>query len=142
MRAAILAGLVAFGAGCAGELSDPDRFLEPTCTLGIDVEQELFIPTCGASGCHAAATPAASLDMTSDGVASRLVGRASACGSLLIDPDDPANSEILKRLSDSPECGSRMPLVGAPLSPEQVSCVRAWVFDALRSTAALTAESW
>jgi hypothetical protein len=117
--------------GCPGELEDPDRF---GCSL--DVEQDIFVGSCGSSSCHGASVPAGGLDLVAAGVAARLVGKPPTCekcspsqcdGKLLIDPKNPDQSYLLEKVHVSnPACGARMP-VGAKLSSEQLACLEKWV---------------
>lgn len=119
--------------GCPGNLQDPERFRQGS---GIDdpsgcgdVEIEIFKPRCAQSGCHASRSPAAGLDLLSPGIAERVVGVASrTCADrLLVDPNDPSRDFFMEKLDPLPECGNRMPLIGKPLSADEVTCVRAWV---------------
>jgi hypothetical protein len=87
---------------------------------------------CGTSGCHSGSAPAGQLDLASSGVVMRLSDIAthtSACsGKKLIDTEDPDKSVLYGKLTDPPACGLRMP-VGAPLSDDQIECVRAFVAE-------------
>jgi hypothetical protein len=117
--------------GCPGELQNPERFEGvPACRGNIDVPR-LFEEKCGSSVCHGGTStdPAGGLDLTSPGVARRLVGvPAQGCGGLYrVDPHDPDNSFLLGKLIEPPAgCGDRMPLVGV-LSVAELACVRSWV---------------
>jgi hypothetical protein len=120
-------------AGCPGNLDDPERFRQGSVIndpLGCgDIETEIFKPKCSQSGCHSSRAPAAGLDLLSPDVAARLVGVPSrVCEDrLLIDPSDPSRDFLVEKLEPLPQCGSRMPLIGKPLSAEQVTCIREWV---------------
>jgi hypothetical protein len=117
--------------GCPGELRDPEQYAElPACRGDIDVPA-LFAEKCGSSICHGgqSSAPAAMLDLTSEGVAARLVNvPAEECEGLVrIDPHDPDNSFLLGKLIEPPAgCGDRMPLVGL-LSANEIACVRTWI---------------
>jgi hypothetical protein len=130
----LFAGLVLLGvAGCPGSLENPDRFAGVSCTLTIDVERDIFQAKCSGGTCHGAgAMPAGNLDLESPDVLSRLVGvSGQGCnGRALIQTEAPDGSAILDRLAEEPECGLRMPLGSDPLPPEEVDCVRAYVFEA------------
>lgn len=118
---------VAMLAGCPGTLDDQEKFLAPRCT---DVPT-MFAQRCTvASGCHTAADMAGQLDLESPDLASRVVGVAStaACaGRVLADPADPEGSVIYFKLEPAPSCGSKMPLIGTPLSDFEIECVRLWI---------------
>jgi hypothetical protein len=123
-------------AGCAGHLDHPERFrTDGGGTMCADIPTTLFAPTCARAGCHAAAQPAAGLDLASPDPASRMIGRQAAGGpGLLIDPAMPDNSVILLKVSSSPPFGSRMPLAGTPLDAPTVSCLHDWVVAQVTSS--------
>ncbi len=143
LRYCLLASLLI--TGCAGSLSDPDRFQsgddgagdgggadaapDPTggCPPGTDVPTDILAARCAGSVCHDNDAPAAGLDLGSADVASRLVDVASGCNDLLlIDSANPGGSYLIEKLQPTPTCGSRMPLGGA-LSDEELACVEEWV---------------
>jgi len=118
-------------AGCAGELTEPERFAE--CAPGY-VEQ-LFQESCSGGGdCHDNSEPEADLDLVTAGAASRLLGVASvqeACdGAPLIDPAG-GDHLILQKLGDAPPCGARMPFGEAKLSRSEIECVRRWIDESI-----------
>jgi hypothetical protein len=125
--------------GCAGTLTDPDAFLEPSeagavRALGTDAGTTscpdiptMLAQTCGIAGCHGASTKTEGLDLASPNVASRLVGVHAVEGSgLLIDPANPPASVIYTKLQPSPPFGVRMPPLN-PLDAITTRCVFAWV---------------
>jgi hypothetical protein len=139
--------VAALSAGCAGELSEPERFTGEGADASVggvadaapgapdagsvpscgDVHADIIVPRCSGGACHDAATPAAGLDLGSAEVGARLIGVASACnGLLLIDPNDRPASYLLEKLAPSPTCGGQMP-PGAPLSAADLACVIEWV---------------
>lgn len=119
--------------GCAPALDDPARFSTDAGAACENVQTEILWERCALAGCHAPGESAAGLELLSDGLADRLVGvDSTTCpGEPLIDPDDPAGSFLLMRLSDDPRCGDdeieRMPLTGVVLSDSEMRCVRDWV---------------
>ncbi len=87
-----------------------------------------FGTTCSVSGCHAAITPAGGLDLASPNIVMRLSGKKAMGGAgLLIDPTTPAASVLYTKLTATPPFGSRMPLVGGPLSDPDIACVLSWI---------------
>jgi hypothetical protein len=111
---------------CPGRIEDPERFHE----CQIDVEVDIFRQTCGASSCHVAGTNAAAgLDLTSPGVASRLVNKPSSCnGKLFL--SGPDEGYLLEKVSqEMPSCGTRMPATGS-LTDEELRCLRLWAESA------------
>jgi hypothetical protein len=150
-----LAGLAALAAlatlaGCPGNLDDPGRFAAQFGTGGSggggtggststggtgggdggtcpDIPT-FFAATCTATGCHSATSPAAELDLASPDLATRLAGKMATGGpGLLLDPAMPASSILYEKLQSPPPFGSRMPLVGTPLSDAQMACVLSWI---------------
>jgi hypothetical protein len=119
-------------AGCPGKLRDPERFTDgglggsggsAACP---DVPTQIFAMKCAGSTCHSGATPAQGIDLVSDGVAARIIGKmAGECKGPLADPADPEGSELYVKISGD-ACGSRMP-IGAPLSDTEIACVKDWI---------------
>jgi hypothetical protein len=125
---------------CPGTLAYPaDAFLQPD-DAGVTTSEAgtgpagscpdiptTFAHSCGVSGCHDSTTKAQGLDLSSPGVASRLVGvPASEGAGFLIDATVPANSVVYTKLTSTPPFGARMPLTG-PLDDATVQCVLTWV---------------
>lgn len=97
-----------------------------------DVVEEIFKTQC--TGCHGASAPQGGLDLVSPDFATRLGGKESAsqsCGdALVIDLDNPEESQLYLRLLEDPECGARMPYNAAtPLTEEESGWVLAWIKD-------------
>ena len=148
----IFASLVVL-TGCPGELENREQYTAlPACRGNIDVPA-LFLEKCGSSICHGgqSSDPAADLDLTSPGIAARLVNvPAEECAGLVrIDPANPDNSFLLGKIIEPPAgCGDRMPLVGL-LSANEIACIRAWIHgiaaegipDASTSHAAQTSDA-
>jgi hypothetical protein len=125
VRGVAIIVVLGLGAGCAGELENPERFAE--CAPGF-VEQ-LFQEKC-AGQCHAGADPEAGLDLASPGAGTRVMGRASvqeACEGLMIVDPTGGDSLLVDKLTDTPPCGARMPFGQSKLSGAEVECVRRWV---------------
>ncbi len=124
--------------GCAAELRDPDRFPDvPPCRTDLNVPV-LFQARCNGGACHGAGeSPAAGLDLTSDGVAERLIGvESEMCAGLsLVDRDDPSRSFLLGKLVGPPAgCGDRMPIIGF-LSVDEIGCVESWANEVVEQLA-------
>jgi hypothetical protein len=127
MRAS--AALLLILAGCPGTLENPERFREGFCP---DIPGEMFPQRCAATGCHGGLEPAAMLDLQSPGVAARLAGVPAAgddCSGMgtLADPADPEASLLYTKTLESPPCGARMPMVGAPLTEHDRQCLLDWI---------------
>lgn len=98
----------------------------------------LFAKSCNA--CHStAAAPAAGAHLALDtpNLGATLITKQatyegvldkSTCktGALIIDPNNPAESVLLKKIT-KPDCGFVMPYGGQPLQPAEVSCIQDWV---------------
>jgi cellulose 1,4-beta-cellobiosidase len=152
-RAAYKAGaavlLVLAPAGCPGSLEDPGQFESADSSASTssgaaggttggtsgggtcDAPDMIFTTTCGAAGCHNAASAAfaGNLDLVSPGLASRLVNvPANAMPSLFyIDTANPSQSVLLTKLTSTPPFGAQMPYLSTPLSSSQIQCVTEWV---------------
>jgi hypothetical protein len=83
---------------------------------------------CSSGGCHGAGSNLGNF-AESETIARTYIGREGAIcagqGSL-IDPDDPAGSVLLLKVSDDPPCGQPMPL-GGSLDEEDVACLEDWI---------------
>jgi len=96
----------------------------------------LMVSKCGQPGCHSSSAPAASLDLVSAGVISRLLGQSSnasanpVCSTntkaLLVTGSTPADGFLLDKLSPSPPCGTTMPQVPGPLDATSLECMQEW----------------
>ena len=125
---------IALLAGCPGKLRDPGRFTGDGGLGGAggggsmcpDVPTEILAKKCAGSGCHSAPTPQLGLDLVTDGVEARVVGKmAGECKHPLADPADPAGSQIYIKIAGT-DCGGRMPPAG-PLSDSEIACVKTWI---------------
>ena len=117
--------------GCPGKLRDPDRFTDAGKGGGggsscPDVPTEILAMKCAGSSCHSGATPALGLDLVTEGVAARLVGKeAVECKGALADPAAPEDSILYQKIAGV-TCGTRMPL-GSPLADTEIACVKEWI---------------
>lgn len=112
-----------------------------------EIQSTIFTPSCAVQFCHqSAALPfAVSPDLSEDAAFSSLVGvrpdnsAAASAGLLRVRRFEPESSFLLIKLCRPqhgqelcpvpliPAYGSPMPLVGAPLSSEQIGQLRAWI---------------
>ena len=124
--------------GCPGTLDNKESFLVdagpdgggagPGSGACGDVPARIFAPSCGTNGCHGATAPQQGLDLSSPGVATRVVGvRAKTCSGTLADPENPAGSLLYTKLLSPPMCGAQMPLAQPPLSNADTACVLGWI---------------
>jgi len=83
---------------------------------------------CGNAACHGGPTNSTGLDLTSEGLAARLMGESGSgvCGTKqMIDLDDPADSVLYLTVTGS-SCGTRMP-IGASLTEGEQTCILRWI---------------
>lgn len=120
----LVAAVNAAIAECAGP--PPVRFAE--------IQQTIFSPTCATQLCHDAASATGGLVLDAESSYSQLVGvapttfSAQQAGLLRVAAGDPAKSFLLVKLEGPPpDQGSRMPLTGSPLSPDQIDLIRQWI---------------
>jgi hypothetical protein len=111
--------------GCASE--------PPTATLAF-IQDTIFTPRCAVASCHDSAVQSGDLVLESGSSYAELVGVAPDvdvardAGLLRVDPGVPENSFLLIKLQDPPLIyGSPMPLVGDPLSADEIALIRAWI---------------
>jgi hypothetical protein len=115
--------------GGSGQLPDDD---EPGGTSGDGCDGfAVLVDNCGSSGCHGESSPYSNF-AESEEAALAFVGESgeSSCATVgpLIDPENPAASIIIQKVTaSSPPCGTRMPVVGGPLSQEDVACLQDWI---------------
>lgn len=132
----VLLSVGAIVAACAGTLEHPERFTSvspdlpeggtaPAARVCADVPTTVLAPRCATAGCHAAINPAGSLDLTSPGLAARLVGVSAKTGGLLVDLAAPEQSVMYTRVQ--PTAPGRMPVSGDPLNDATVTCLLAWM---------------
>ncbi|MCA9620508.1 MAG: hypothetical protein KC731_15910 [Myxococcales bacterium] len=118
-------------AGCPGKLENPERFAGGAGPGECPDIEELFVESCGNSGCHDAATASAGLDLVSAGVASRLTNQlatGAGCGSApLADPDNPTDSVVYNVLTDDFCSTNQMPWLAEPLTADVLKCVEEYI---------------
>lgn len=131
--ASVLFVLVAVsgGAGCVGNLADPDAFIDGG-TIPKDA-QTVFDETCATIGCHDDVTTAANLNLLSPGVESRVLNiNATGVGCearILVVAGDPNSSYLFDKVRGTIGiCGSRMPLLSI-LPDSDVEVIREWIID-------------
>lgn len=124
-------------AGCPGEPT-PTPTPEPTATpvevSFATIQDMILTPGCAVPTCHVGPVGAGNLVLEAGVAYDAMVGvepdifAAAAAGMLRVDPGDPANSFLLLKLTGPPlSMGSRMPIVGPPLSESDVDAVRNWI---------------
>ena len=128
--------------GCAGALSDPQRFAYLNADGGeggsgslsdggCDPVPSIFIPSCATGACHSAQAQQAGLDLESPGMPARFLNKKASGGpGLLIDGQHPLQSVLLTKLGDTPPFNFQMPLGAPPLGADEIACIQMWVAGA------------
>ncbi|RKH28919.1 hypothetical protein D7X12_39930 [Corallococcus sicarius] len=125
------AALLATTAGCAGGLDDPDRFTGGTansCAPGTTASSVLQAQ-CFA--CHSTDSVknnnGGGLDLQAAGLPGRLYTTTATCQAVpMADSANPSASFFLKKLTDSPGCGAKMPQ-GGSLNAADTACLTEWL---------------
>lgn len=121
------------GSGDAGSSPGPDGgSVAPGTDAGPSGPSaaEILAMRCAGSGCHGALSPALGLDLESPGLRDRMVDVAAVgcSGQTLVVAGDPASSYLFTKMSsDTPACGSRMPLLRDALPADELATVEAWI---------------
>jgi hypothetical protein len=135
MTLALSAVLVTGACGSGAGLPDAPAG-DPTLAA---IRSEIFEGTCALGSCHAHPTPAATLDLHSNGLCHSLVTHKSCLfgNKVLVTPGKPEASFLLDKLrgtalegTPDPECATsneRMPLGQPPLSGRKLAQVEEWI---------------
>ena len=107
------------------------------------IQQKVFDATCATPTCHGAAAAAGGLSLAAGAAYGNLVGvtaanpAAGGAGVLRVAPGDPDRSFLLQKLLGQLGTGegSRMPLVGTPVSPANLDLIRRWIAAGASQTA-------
>jgi hypothetical protein len=122
-----------------GIVRTPTPTPEPSATAPAvtfeQIQDDIFTPRCATQFCHSQQTKSGNLVLVEGAAFANLVGvmptieAARTAGMLRVDPAHPDNSFLLRKLTapSSGTFGSRMPLIGDPLSDEEVGLIRAWI---------------
>ncbi|HEX6084965.1 MAG TPA: hypothetical protein VF266_10605 [Thermoanaerobaculia bacterium] len=110
------------GAGGPGEPIDPSA----TFTR---VQNEIFTPTCASVGCHDPLGQQSQLILTASRAYAQTVNVPSVEMPAVprIQPNNPENSYLYRKIIGVNITGDRMPQGRAPLSDAQVKLVRDWI---------------
>lgn len=101
-----------------------------------EIEQAIFTPRCAVALCHDSTSKAGALDLAEGRAYGQLVDvepdilSARAAGLLRVRAGEPETSFLLiKLIGPPPAQGSRMPLLGRFLTPEEIDLVRNWILQ-------------
>lgn len=104
----------------------------PTVTATLTrIQAEIFTPTCATSGCHSGSNPPDGLLLTAGNAYANIVDVTAVQnpGLKRIEPGDPDNSYLVRKIQGTGIVANRMPLGSAPLTDAEINLVRAWVLD-------------
>jgi len=112
--------------GGSGGNTSATATIEPTLA---SIQDNVFTPTCGITGCHGSIATQAGLVLVSGSSYSSLVNVPSSqfSGLVRVIPSDPNNSLIIQKLEGAPNVGFRMPWGGPYLSQSTIDVIRQWI---------------
>jgi hypothetical protein len=120
-------------AGC-GELKSPTEPvgggdpIDPTATF-TRVQNEVFTPTCASIGCHDTIGQQSQMVLSPGRAYASTVNVASVEMPQLrrVQPGDPANSYLYRKITGAGITGDRMPQGLPPLPDDKIRLVRDWI---------------
>ena len=90
-----------------------------------EIQEKIFTPSCATAGCHSSGGVSPIL---SENSYQNIVNRPSSAGIDYIEPNDPDNSYLIRKILGSDGIfGSRMPLNRSPLSQTEIETIILWV---------------
>lgn len=126
------------GDGSEGGDFEAQFTVSPPSQAGVtldEIQDDLFTPTCSASGCHtgpAGDTLPQGMDLSdADASFASLVGVSSIQRPDLsrVEAGDPDNSYLIHKVEGTAAEGEQMPLGGTPLDQEVIDGIRQWIAD-------------
>lgn len=111
-------------------VAPPEPQPEPVASF-TEIQDTIFTPTCATSGCHSGANPPDGLNLSVGVAYSNLVNVASVQMPSLfrIEPGDPDNSYLVRKVQGTGIVASQMPLGDEPLTQDQIDLIRQWVSE-------------
>ena len=93
------------------------------------IQASVFTPTCAVSGCHSGDSPPEGLRLDEGFSFGNLVGVASNEVPMLsrVDPGNPDDSYLVRKIEGTAAVGARMPLGGPPLEQDLIDDIREWI---------------
>jgi hypothetical protein len=134
---AALTGCLAYepdvGAKLAGSCDDTDSDPEVDVSFAVHI-RPLLVRMDGGCSCHlptsggglGTGTVLSGLDLGS--MASLRRGGLSSGGRIVV-ADEPCSSVLYLKVSDTPPYGSRMPLGGVPMNPDELRLLHDWIAE-------------
>ncbi len=119
--------------GKLGELptapsSGPPDPIDPTATFS-RVQNEVFTVNCAAIGCHGRLGAQEQLTLAAGSAYADIVGKPSveSPSTARVQPLDPTNSYLYRKITGTGITGDRMPQGGPFLTPDMEKLVRDWI---------------
>lgn len=123
-----------FPSGDGTEGGDFEATFTVTTPSGVtlaDIQASVFTPNCATGGCHAGGSPAQGMSLVAGSTFANTVNVPSNQVPTLdrVEPGDPDNSYLVRKIEGTASGGSRMPLGGPALSQDLIDDVRQWIAD-------------
>jgi len=118
------------GTGNGGDQASCPRgseISEPTVSYANDVVPLLSRSGCLSTGCHGDIFPSSMFTLWTYENSFVPGDEASALELCPIVPGDPDSSYMLEKLRPAPRSGVRMPVIGPPLSDEEIELIATWI---------------
>lgn len=102
--------------------------IDPNATF-TRVQNEIFTPTCASVGCHDPLGRSSELVLSAGRAYANTVNVPSVEVPSLdrVEPNDPTNSYLYRKITGAGITGERMPQSRPPLSEAQIDLVRDWI---------------
>lgn len=142
LRTTVAATVVALFAACSSGdgdgLDENGRPLDGTGDGGSgapvqptfrSIQDQVFTVTCAVSGCHSGASAPLGLRLDAGSSIGSLIGRPSEQQPTLlrVDPGDPDNSYLVRKIEGTAASGAQMPRNQPPLPVETIQAIRDWI---------------
>ena len=97
------------------------------CATAEEITSKILMPKC--ARCHGGNMPAAGLNLALPGAKARLLNVNARCaGKTLVVSEPNVGGHLFDKLNGAVMgCGQRMPLMGTPLSADEITCLKAWI---------------
>ncbi|MEE9431562.1 MAG: hypothetical protein V3V16_11005 [Melioribacteraceae bacterium] len=109
---------------------DETDFQNPISTTFASIQTNVLNKSCALSGCHVSGIVAPDL---AGNAYNRIVNKAGSTGLNYIEPNNPENSYLLKKIIGQNISGSRMPRGASPLSQSVVDSISSWINDGAKN---------
>lgn len=103
----------------------------PPAATFTEIQNTIFTPSCATVGCHSGSNPPDGLNLSAGVAYADIVNVAAVQmpSLLLIEPGDPDDSYLVRKIQGTGIVANRMPLNASPLTQQQIDLVRQWVSD-------------